>query len=91
MENENDIGSNDPTCPKPSEDPIGFCRWIVEHKSYQLDQDEVLIDLFSASLTVQVYDRLSEQNQEKARVMGFKSVAQLAQGCVSVASKSKKE
>lgn len=50
--------------PKTPEERIEAFRHIVSEKAYA-KIDGVMIDMTSAHLTMQVYDRLSEHNQQK--------------------------
>lgn len=47
---------------------LAAARWVVENRTFAMVEGSIL-DLFSASAMVQVYDRLSERNQAKLVAM----------------------
>lgn len=65
------------TTPATPEERIAALRLIVEEKQYA-KIDDCMIDLFSASVIVQVYDALNEANQAKFAAMPAPRMAQIA-------------
>jgi CelD/BcsL family acetyltransferase involved in cellulose biosynthesis len=61
-------GGTSVTVPASSAERIAAFRRIVEEKQYAMI-DGCTVDLFSASVVVQVYDALSETNREKFAAM----------------------
>ena len=65
------------TMPGNGEDRIAAIRQIVAEKQYA-KVDGVMVDLFSASAIVKVYDALSADNQAKYRAMNAPKMATVA-------------
>lgn len=65
------------TLPQSGEERIAAIRRIVDEKDYA-KVDGVMVDLFSASAIVQVYDALNPQNQEKYRSLHVAKMAKIA-------------
>jgi hypothetical protein len=69
-------GTRETTSPTPDERVAAF-RKIVAEKQYA-KIDGVMVDLFSASAVVQVYDALNPDNQKKYAAMPASKMAAVA-------------
>lgn len=65
------------TTPKTGEERIAAVRKIVDERQFA-KIDDTILDLFSASVIVAVYDKLSEPAREKYRNMNVRQMAHIA-------------
>lgn len=52
-------------------------RKIVEEKQYA-EIDGVLVDLYSASIVVKIYDQLNEENRKKYAALSIERIVDIA-------------
>lgn len=75
--------------PKTAEERLSAFRTIVEEKQFAKIDDE-MIDLFSASFVMEVYNKLSEANKEKVmqKIM-IKPAAEVAMFCFNLVNNAR--
>jgi len=66
---------------------IDRLRWVLEHGAARIDG--VMVDRFSASAIVQVYDALSEKNKANYLTMSVRRMAEVAFKIAAIGRQSK--